>query len=60
MKILMEMQPKNVEDFIPLVSADATELDQYKSTLECHNVLGVNHPIYYFSEQLKVSILLFG
>lgn len=54
--ILREMQPKKIDDFIPLMRVDTSELKDYKTDLKSYNSIGLNHPIYYFSEQLKVLI----
>lgn len=59
LEILKQMLPKKIEDFIPLMCADSFELSNYKTFLECHNSIGLAHPIYYFSEQLNVIILHF-
>lgn len=52
------MRPKQIEDFIPLMSVDADELREYKTNLERDNSIGSDHPIYYFSERLNVSFVL--
>lgn len=52
------MKPKNIEDFIPLMIVDTAELDEYKCDLVDELAIGNNHPIYYFSEKLEVSLTL--
>lgn len=58
LKILKEMQPKRIDDFIPLMKVETSELEDYKMGLESYNSIGSNHPIYYFSEKLKVNFFL--
>lgn len=53
------MEPINVADFIPLMNADTSELENYKYILEEYNAIGSNHPIYHFSEKLEVSLIAF-
>lgn len=55
--ILKEMKPKNINDFIPLMSVTTTKLNQYKWNVKynSNNMVGENHIIYYFSEKLNVS-----
>ncbi|XP_055313465.1 uncharacterized protein LOC129574886 isoform X2 [Sitodiplosis mosellana] len=52
--ILKSMKPKNIEDFIPLMSVDTAVLDEYRCKLEKQFTIGRDHPIYYFSEQLEI------
>lgn len=56
----MEMMPKQIDDFIPLIGVETSVLEAYKYTLKTANVnsIGSNHPIYYFSERLNVSATL--
>lgn len=52
----MEMMPKQIDDFIPLLSVETSTLEAYKCSLEkCkEKAIGRDHPIYYFSEKLNV------
>ncbi|XP_031619216.1 uncharacterized protein LOC116338226 [Contarinia nasturtii] len=54
LEILRKMQPKNMNDFIPLMIVDISELQTYKCKLESEQFIGNNHPIYYFSEKLNI------
>ena len=58
LNILKSMDPKNIEDFIPLMIVDTAVLDEYKCSLVDKFAIGSNHPIYYFSEKLEVSLAL--
>lgn len=58
LKILNEMQPKHIEDFVPLMSVDTDELREYKTNLEKDKSIGADHPIYYFSNSLNVNSIL--
>lgn len=53
--ILQEMKPAHIDDIFPLIKADAALLRSFLSKLQNHNGIGADHPIYYFSEKLKVS-----
>lgn len=55
-KIIMEMKPKHIDDFIPLISVETSVLETYKCSLKTANIdtNSSNHPIYYFSERLNV------
>ncbi|XP_031621664.1 uncharacterized protein LOC116339767 [Contarinia nasturtii] len=54
--ILKQMEPKNINDFIPLLSVPTSELNSYKCHLKTHNTIAKNHPIYYFSEKLNMPV----
>lgn len=56
-KIVIEMMPKNIDDFIPLLSVEKSILEAYKCTLKNSNLIGSDHPIYYFSERLNVRVI---
>lgn len=57
-KTVMEMEPKQIDDFIPLIDAETSTLEAYKCALKTAkiNAIGSNHPIYYFSERLNVRV----
>lgn len=50
------MMPKQIDDFIPLISVETSILEAYKCILNNGKVnsIGSDHPIYYFSERLNV------
>lgn len=52
---LVEMESKHIDDILPLIPVQKTQLDQFKLILKEQNRDGlVENPIYYFSEKLKV------
>lgn len=55
--ILVEMEPKHIDDVLPLISVQKSQLNQFKRNLEKQELNGVTqNPIYYFSEKLKVCM----
>lgn len=49
------MDPKHIDDILPLISVQKSQLDQFKQTLKEQKLNGsFDNPIYYFSEKLKV------
>ncbi|XP_031635754.1 transcription termination factor, mitochondrial-like [Contarinia nasturtii] len=56
MHILNDMDPRHIDDFLPLICVDKTELEKFKKTLEGQELYEYSeNPIYYFSERLKVQ-----
>lgn len=55
----MEMMPKRIDDFIPLISVETNVLETYKCVLKTAkiNSIGSDHPIYHFSQRLKVGTI---
>lgn len=54
---LVEMDPKHIDDILPLISVENTQLDQFKLTLKEQKLNdSFENPIYYFSDKLKVCI----
>lgn len=51
------MEPKHINDILPLISVQSSQLDQFKRILEeqKHDDSAEN-PIYYFSSKLKVCL----
>lgn len=56
--IIHQMDPINIDDFIPLLAIETDELQNYKCMF--HKSIGRDHPIYYFSEKLNVCFLFLG
>lgn len=57
--VLDDLNPRCIDDFLPLISMDAKKLHQFKKTLEELELDESNeNPIYYFSEKLKVIVIL--
>ncbi|XP_055301881.1 transcription termination factor, mitochondrial-like [Sitodiplosis mosellana] len=55
LRILDRMDPRHIDDFLPLICVDKTELDKFKAVLEEQELYeSSENPIYYFSERLKV------
>ncbi|XP_031640728.1 uncharacterized protein LOC116352346 [Contarinia nasturtii] len=55
-KIVQQMKPNNIADFIPLLIADAIVLENYKRDLIKLQAIGNDHPIYYFSSKLEIPV----
>lgn len=54
---LIEMDPKHIDDILPLISVQKAQLDQFKLVLKEQTLnRSFENPIYYFSEKLKVSV----
>lgn len=54
---LIEMDPKHIDDILPLISVQKAQLDQFKQVLKEQTPNRSNeNPIYYFSKKLKVSM----
>lgn len=54
--ILDRMDPKHIDDFLPLICVDKCELEKFNKHIEDQELYESNeNPIYYFSEKLKVS-----
>lgn len=50
------MDPRHIDDFLPLICVDKTELEKFKEILEEQELYeSSENPIYYFSEKLSVS-----
>lgn len=52
-RILEAMDSKYIDDVLPLICVEKNELEKFKSILDVQE-LDSEHPIYYFSEKLKV------
>lgn len=52
------MDPRHIDDFLPLICVDKIELEKFKEILEEQELYeSSENPIYYFSEKLSVSLL---
>lgn len=51
------MDPKHIDDILPLISVQKPKLDQFKLILKEQNLDGsFENPVYYFSRKLKVCM----
>lgn len=51
------MDPRHIDDFLPLICVNKAELQKFKSILEEQELYeSSENPIYYFSERLKVGL----
>lgn len=55
-ELIKEMNPKSIEDLLPLVEVDTLKLKSF--TRHVNKEQSQVHPIYFFSEKLKVRNLL--
>lgn len=56
MRILDEMNYRHIDDVLPLICMDISELEKFQKLLkeqDCYDF--ADNPIYYFSEKLNVS-----
>lgn len=50
------MDPRHIDDFLPLICVDKSELEKFKKTLDERELYeSGGNPIYYFSEKLGVN-----
>lgn len=57
--ILSEMDPRHIDDILPLICVEKDKLEQFKQILEEQLLKEtIENPIYYFSGRLKVKYLL--
>lgn len=55
LKLLGEMQPKQLDDLFPFIEIETEKLERYKKRSTREGNIGENNHIYYFSEKLNVN-----